>query len=98
MSLLERFKKLAAENFAKDLLREKEAVISRVHPVVVIARQAAGGNDAVNVGMMLQLLVPGVEDAEEANLGAKMLGVRRDFDECLGAAAEQQTVDHLFVL
>jgi hypothetical protein len=98
VSLLECFKKLAAENFAEDLLREKEAVVSRAHPEGVISRQAASGNDAVNVRMMLQLLIPGMEDAEEANLGTEMLGVRGDFDECLGAAPEQQTVDHLFVL
>ena len=98
VSLLERFKKLAAENFTEHPLREKEAVISRAHPAGVIARQAAGGNHAVNVGMMLQLLIPGVENTEEADLGAEMLGVRGDFDECLCAAAEQQSVDHLFVL
>jgi hypothetical protein len=32
----------------------------RVYPAGVIARQAAGGDDAVNVGMMLQLLIPRV--------------------------------------
>ena len=98
MSLLERFEKLAAEDFAENAFRKKEAVISGAHPVRVIARQAAGGHDAVNVGMMLQLLIPGVEDAEEADLGAEMLRVRGDFDQCLGAAAEQQSVDHFFVL
>jgi len=98
VSLLERFKKLASENFAENPHREKEAVIARAHPAGVIARQTAGGNDAVNVRMMLQLLIPGVEDAEEADLGSEMLGVRGDFDQCLGAAAEQQPVDHFFVL
>jgi hypothetical protein len=39
-----------------------------------------------------------VEDTEEANLGAEMLGVCGNFDECLSTAPEQQTVDHLFVL
>jgi hypothetical protein len=41
-----------------------------MNPIGVIRRQTAGGNDAVDVGMMLQLLVPGVQDAEEADLGA----------------------------
>ena len=53
VSLLERFEKLAAEDFAEDRFRKKEAVISGAHPVRVIARQAAGGHDAVNMGMML---------------------------------------------
>ena len=88
VSLLDGFQELAAENFAENPLWEKEAGISRADPAGVIARQAAGGHDAVNVGMMLQLLIPGVEDAEEANLGAETLGVRGNFDQCLCAAAE----------
>ena len=75
VSLLERFEKLAAEDLAENRFGEKEAVIVGAHPVRVIARQAAGGDDAVNVRMMLQLLIPGVEDAEEADLGAEMPGV-----------------------
>ena len=64
--MLERFQKLAAENLAENRFRKKEARISRMHPAGVIARQTAGSNYAVNVRMMLQLLIPGVEDAEEA--------------------------------
>jgi hypothetical protein len=39
--------------------------------------------------MMLQLLIPCVEDAEEADLGAEMPGVRGNFDQGLSAAAKQ---------
>jgi hypothetical protein len=53
VSLLERFKKLSAENFAEDFLGEKETATSRANPASVIAGQAAGGHDAVNVRMML---------------------------------------------
>ncbi len=48
--------------------------------------------------VLLQLLIPGVEDAEEADLGAEMLRVRGNFDQGLGAAAEKQPVDHFFIL
>jgi outer membrane protein assembly factor BamB len=48
--------------------------------------------------MMLKLLVPGVKDAEETDLSAKMSGIFRDFQERLGTAPEQQAVDDLFVL
>ena len=37
----------------------------------VIARQAASGHDTVNVGMMLQLLIPRVEHAEKTDLRAE---------------------------
>ena len=40
--------------------RKKRSFLG-AHPVRVIARQAASGHDTVNVGMMLQLLIPGVE-------------------------------------
>ena len=56
VSLLERFEKLAAEDFAENRFGEKEAVIVGAHPVRVIARQAAGGDDAVNVRMMASAL------------------------------------------
>src|SRR5215831_8295006 len=48
--------------------------------------------------MMLQLLIPAVEDAEEADLGTEMLRVGGNFHQGLSAAAEQQPVDQWFVL
>ena len=65
--------------------------------MAVVARQAAGSDDAVNVGMMLQFLIPGMENAEKADLGAEAPGVCGHFDESLCAAAKEQSVNHLFV-
>ena len=48
--------------------------------------------------MMLQLLVPGMQDAEESDLSAEMLGIPGDLDQRLGAEAEQQTIHHFLVL
>jgi hypothetical protein len=53
VSLLERCEEFAAKEFAERSFWEKEAFISRAHPVCVISRQAAAGYDAVNVRMML---------------------------------------------
>ena len=36
----------------------------------------------------LEFLVPGVEDAEEPDLGAETLGIAGDFDQRLGAGPE----------
>ena len=88
VSLLEGFQELAAENFAENALRKKEAGISRAHPAGVIARQATGGHDAVSVGMMLQLLIPGVQDAEEADFGAEMARIARHFEQRFGTGPE----------
>ena len=98
VSLLERLKKLAAEDFAEDPFWKKEALTSRAHPTGMVARQTAGSCDAVNMGMMLQLLIPRMQNAEEADLGAEMPGVCGNFDESLCAAAKQHSVDHFFVL
>jgi hypothetical protein len=98
VSLLERLEKLAAEDFAENPFRKKGAIIARAHPIGMVARQTAGSDDAVNVGMMLQFLIPGMENAEEADLGAEAFRVCGDFDESLCAAAEQQSVDHFLVL
>jgi hypothetical protein len=64
----------------------------------VIPREAARSDDAVNVGVMLQLLIPGVQDAEEADLGAEMTGISCDLKQRLRARAKQQAIDQFFVL
>ena len=48
--------------------------------------------------VLLELLIPRMQNAEEADLGAEAPGVCGNFDESLCAAAEQQSVDHFFVL
>jgi tetratricopeptide (TPR) repeat protein len=40
----------------------------------------AGGSDTVDVGMKLKFLVPGMEHAEEADLGSQMGAVARHFE------------------
>ena len=50
------------------------------------------------MGMVLQLLIPGVQDAEEADLRAQMTWVARHLQQCLGTGAKQQVEDHLLVL
>jgi len=49
------------------------------NPAGVIAGESAGWNDTVDMGMKLEFLVPGMEHAEEADLGAEMGGVSCDF-------------------
>ena len=68
------------------------------NPAGVIARESAGGNDTVDMGMKLEFLVPGMEHAEEADLGSEMGGIVRDLLQGFGAGPEQQTVDDLLVL
>ena len=64
----------------------------------MIGSDASGGDHAVDMGMMLQSLIPGMEHAEEADLRAEVPGVACDFKQRGGACAEQQTVDEPLVL
>src|SRR3990172_6833905 len=57
----------------------------------------AGGNHAMNMRMMLQFLIPSMEHAEEADVGAEMFGIASDCEERCRAGAEQKIVDDLLV-
>ena len=50
------------------------------------------------VGMELEFLVPGVQHAEEADLGTEMSGVTSHFQQGFGAGPKQQTIDQFLVL
>ena len=48
--------------------------------------------------MVPELLIPGVENAEEPDLGTEMLRIAGDLDQSVGAGPEQQRVDFALVL
>jgi hypothetical protein len=48
--------------------------------------------------MMLQSLIPGMEHAEEADLGAQVARIGGDLQQGFGAGVKQQVVDQPFVL
>src|SRR5512140_4042249 len=50
------------------------------------------------MGMMIEPLTPGMENAEEADLGAETFRVESDFGQRLGGEAAEQVVDELLVL
>ena len=52
----------------------------------------------MDMGMKLELLIPGVEYAEEADLGAEMFGIESHFEQGFGAGVEQEVVDQFLVL
>ena len=47
---------------------------------------------------MQQVLTPGMQDGDEADLGTQMLRLRRDRAQGLGGGVEQDVVDHGLVL
>jgi hypothetical protein len=75
---LESGDELAAKHTSEYLDGEKEARAGS-NPAGVIERKPASGDDTVDMGMKLELLVPGVEHTEEADLGPEMSGIASDF-------------------
>src|SRR5258708_26067117 len=72
--------------------------MTRRDPMGVIGSEAAGGGHAVDMGMMLQPLVPGMEHAEEADLCTEVAGIASDLEQGRGAGLEEQVVGHALVL
>ena len=64
----------------------------------MIRSEAAGRNHAVDVRVKLQALIPAVEHAEEADLGAEVARIAGDFKQGLSAGVEEQGVDEPLVL
>lgn len=83
---------LATEDSAQHLHGKEKAGVGGVHPAAVIGRDASRRDDAVDMQMSEQILAPGVENAEDADLGAQVLGVGRDFLQSGGAGREQEMV------
>src|SRR2546422_9702526 len=64
---------LTAKHPPEYLDGEKEAWVG-ANPAGVIEHESAGGNNTVDMRMKLELLVPGVQHAEEADLSPEMSG------------------------
>ena len=77
---LESGDKLAAEDTAEHFDGKKEGS-ARGDPTGVVGSETAGGHHAVDMGMMLQSLVPGMEHAEEADLGAEVAWIAGDLQQ-----------------
>ena len=67
-------------------------------PSGAIESQAAGGNNVVDMGMMLEVLSPGVEHAEESDIRSHVLWVASQFEHRRGAGAIEQIIEQPLVL
>ena len=95
-SLLQTGGKLTAEDAAEHLHRQEESV-AWVNPVLVIERKTASRDHAVNMRMNLEILSPGVQDTEESDLSAEMLGVGGDLQKRCRAGVKQEIINDLLV-
>ena len=91
-----------AMNFPRNTLLKhlygQEESVTRVYPALVIGRKATGWDHAMDMRMDLQILSPGVQNAEETDLCAQMFGIGCDLQQSRGAGAEQKVIDDFLVL
>ena len=69
-----------------------------MHPALVIGGKTTGWYYAMDMWMNLEILSPGMQDAEESDLGSEMFGIGGDLEQSRGAGVEQKVVDDLFVV
>ena len=93
----EPFEEEAAEQAGEHAHGQKEAALAG-DPARAVRRQAAAGNDDVDVRMVGQRRAPGVEHGGEADARAQMLRVGGDRGQRLGGGPEQEVVDGALVL
>jgi hypothetical protein len=88
---------LAAEDTAEHLDGQEEGAAGK-YPTGTIRRETTSGDYAVDMGMMLQSLIPGMEHAEEADPSAKMPWITSDLKQGVSAGVKEQVVDEPLVL
>src|ERR1039457_5250004 len=99
--LLEEFTKPHPEPAAEaaaECLDGQEKAARGIDPSGAIEGQAAGGNDVVDMGMMLEVLSPGMEHAEESDVGSQVPGITSQFEHRRGTGAVEQIVEQPLVL
>jgi hypothetical protein len=92
-SLLEGVQEQPPEASTEDLHREKK-VWATGDPPGSVGRQAPSGEDTVEMRMMVELLTPGMEHREAAEVRPEMLGVASDVLERLCHHAKEHAVQH----
>src|ERR1017187_10252519 len=97
VELLQASRELAAEDAAQCVNRQEKAARG-IDPSGAIESQATGGNDVVNMGMMFEVLSPGMEHAEESDVGSEVFPIASQFEHRRGAGAIEQVVEQSLVL
>ena len=85
---LESRHKLAAKDATEHLDGKKEGVTS-FDPARVIEGESAGRNHAMDMRVKPELLIPGVQYAEETDFGTEMRRIASNFQKCFRTAAKQ---------
>jgi hypothetical protein len=85
------------EEAAEYFDRKKKLPATR-NPAALVKRDSPAGNDAVEVGMMIQVLSPGMQHCQKANASAQVSWVGAEPQKRFGGGAEQDAIDQPLVL
>src|SRR5712692_8376153 len=89
--------KLGAEEPTEHLHRQ-EKLPPTGNPARTAGSDAAAGNDAVELWMMMQVLSPGMEHRHESDPRAQIFGVGGDLQEGFGRGPKENAVNYPLVL
>src|ERR1700730_3284514 len=90
------FEEQASEQAREHPNRQEEAWSTTGDPSAAVRGQPAAWDDAMQMRMIKQLLPPGVQHGEEANLGTQVLWIGGQGPRRLGGRAGQAAAqDHL---
>lgn len=95
-ALFEEIEELASEQRRHDPYGEEEAFATR-NPAAPVGRQSAPGDYAVDVGMIHEVLHPGVENADHSYPCTEMPRIAGEFPERFGYGTEKKIVQDLLV-
>jgi hypothetical protein len=88
---------LATKDLAEYRFGQEVVFLGR-HPAGVIGREAAGGNDDMDMRMELQFLVPAVQHAEKSDLRAEVPRIASHFEKGFRSGTKQDVVEDFFVV
>jgi len=96
VTIFEKIKELASEQGRHDPHGHKKPLAAG-HPASPVRGETAAGDDTVDVGMVQEILSPGVENTDNSYRRAEMLLVLCEFYEGLGGRAKEQIVQDLLI-
>jgi hypothetical protein len=95
-AILEEVEELPSEQCGQDPNGDEEPFAAGF-PAAAVRRETAAGDDPVGVGMIHEVLAPGMENADHSDLCAQRFGVLGELGEGLGGRAKKQVVQELLV-
>jgi len=96
-SFLEGITELGAEDLAKSFDGRQKSGMLGGKPVLGIGGEAAGGHQIMDMGMVVEIAGPSLEDTDEAELATDPTGIEGQLLEGRRGSAEQEIVNQLLV-